>query len=253
MAGRVSKWVFRGARGLVQLFYRRPTLEGVENLPNGPCVIVGNHAQIHGPIVAELFIPGERVIWCNSEMMTFREVPDYAYRDFWSQKPLAVRWFFRLLSYVIAPLSVSIFTNAGCVPVYRDTRIMTTFRETLKHLSRNERVIIFPERDPPHNEIIYAFQDRFIDLGYMYRRQTGQPLAFVPMYIAPALNKVVLGKPLYCDGDARPDEARAQLCRDLMAEITRLARSLPRHRVVPYRNMPKRDYPVSLSEEVSAQ
>ena len=40
--------------------------------------------------VRQQFLPGERSVWCAEEMMTFREVPDYAYRDFWSQKPVAV-------------------------------------------------------------------------------------------------------------------------------------------------------------------
>ena len=56
-------------------------------------------------------IPGDHAVWCNAEMMHLKEVPDYAYRDFWSLKPKAVRWFYRLLSYVIAPLSVCVFNN----------------------------------------------------------------------------------------------------------------------------------------------
>ena len=34
-----------------------------------------------------------------------------------------------------------------------------------------------------------------------------------------------------------------------MDAITRLARALPRHRVVPYLNIAKRDYPMNLPDE----
>lgn len=249
MSGWGAKLVYHGACALVRLFTRRPAFEGLENLPDGACVLVGNHAQMHGPIIAELYLPGERAIWCNSEMMELRKVPDYAFRDFWSEKPRSVRWLFRLFSYVIAPLSVCIFNNAHCVPVYRDTRVMDTFRLTVQKLCEGKRAVIFPERDPPHNAIIYEFQDRFIDLGHLYFRQTGKPLAFMPMYAAPALGKVLFGAPLFYD-DAAPRAAeRDRIRRGLQDGITRLAQSLPRHRVVPYRNMPKRDYPMSLPDE----
>ena len=249
MARGFGYWVYRVCRGLVRLCYPRPELVGVERLPEGPCVIVGNHAHTHGPIVAELYIPGKRAVWCNGEMMHLKEVPDYAYRDFWSGKPAAIRWLYRLLSYLIAPLAVAIFNNAHCIGVYRDSRIMTTFRQTLERLENSERIIIFPERNAPYNDILCAFQDRFIDLGRMFGHQTGKSLAFVPMYLAPALKKAVFGEPIYYDPAARPDEERRRVCAALQEDITCLARGLPRHRVVPYLNVPRRKYPMNKPTE----
>ena len=113
-----SYWVYRATCGLIRLFYPKPTLEGLEHLPEGACVIVGNHAQMNGPIIADIYLPGDRSIWCTSEMMHLREVPAYAYEDFWwSKKPIAVRWLYKIASYAIAPLSVCIFNNAHCIGV----------------------------------------------------------------------------------------------------------------------------------------
>lgn len=251
MAGGVSYWVYRAVRGLVKLFYPRPELVGVENLPEGPCVIVGNHAQMNGPIVAEIFLPGDREIWCASEMMHLREVPAYAYRDFWSQKPAYSRWFFRLLSYAIAPLSVCLFNNARCIGVYRDARSLGTFRRTLERLEEGARVVIFPECDPPRNHILYTFQDPFIGLGRMYARRTGRRLAFVPMYVAPALKKTFFGAPIEYDPDADPREELVRVREALVEAITAMAVAQPRHRVVPYRNIPRRQYPMNLPDEVT--
>ncbi len=240
---KLSYWVYRLFCGLVRLFYRRPELFGLDNLPDGPCVIVGNHAQMNGPIVAELYLPGDRAIWCNGEMMHLREVPDYAFMDFWSLKPRGVRWFYRLLSYIIAPLSVCLFNNAHCIGVYRDMRVMGTMRKTVERLSEGARVVIFPERDEPCNNILCAFQDRFVDLARIYRHQTGQALCFVPMYVAPSLRRVIFGPPVAADPDVPANAERACVCRELTERITRIARSQPRHRVVPYLNIARRDYP----------
>lgn len=251
MAKRASYWVFRAVRGLVKLFYPRPELVGVGHIPEGACVIVGNHAQMNGPIVSELYIPGDRAIWCNAEMMHIKEVPDYAFEDFWSKKPGYIRWFFRLLSYAIAPLSACIFNNAHCIGVYRDARIMATLRQSLARLKDGARIVIFPECDPPSNRILYTFQDRFIDIGRLYGHQTKRPLAFVPMYVAPNLKKTFFGPPIYYDCAANPEAERARVCAALQAAITELAVAQPRHRVVPYRNIPKRLYPMNRPDEAS--
>jgi hypothetical protein len=176
-------------------------------------------------------------------MLVWKDVPAYAYRDFWSQKPKRVHWFYKLLSYVITPLSVCIFNNAHTIPVWHDTRLVTTFRESMRRLSEGNRLVIFPEKDEPYNKILYAFQDRFIDLAKMYYKRTGRALQFAPMYIAPALKTAYLGEPIAYDPAAPIASERARICAYLQEEITRIARSLPEHTVVPYRNIPRRDYP----------
>ena len=89
-----------------------------------------------------------------------------------------------------------------------------------------------------------------MDIARFYHRKYGVELAFVPMYIAPRLKKICFGKPVrFCA--ATPYEAERKRIREvLMAEITALAASLPEHTVVPYRNIPKKDYPKNLPIEV---
>ena len=245
---KLGYWVYLAACALARLFFPRPDLEGLENLPEGPCVLVGNHCQMHGPVFCELYLPFDRAIWCNGEMMRLKEVPDYAYRDFWSSKPRSVRWLYRILSYLIAPISVAVFNNAHCIGVYRDVRLMTTFRQSLTKLSEGARIVIFPECPTPHNNIIYEFQDHFITLGRMYARQSGEKLAFVPMYVAPNLRKICFGPPIDYDPDAKPEEERRRVCLALMDSVTAMGETLPRHRVVPYLNLPKKDYPFNRPE-----
>ena len=93
-------------KAIVRLVFGKMEVDGLENLPEEGVVIVGNHAQMNGPIACELYLGQNRYTWCAGEMMTLKEVPAYAYRDFWSQKPRAVRWIFKIASYLIAPLSV---------------------------------------------------------------------------------------------------------------------------------------------------
>jgi hypothetical protein len=251
-AGRntVSERCYSALRWMVKVCYPKVTLEGLENLPQGPCLLVGNHCQMHGPIIGELYIPGKRAIWCTSEMMDRKQVPAYAYQDFWSEKPRYTRWFYRLLSHLIAPVSACIFNEAHTIPVYRDDRILKTFRLTMDHLMAGSRVVVFPECPEPYNQIVNRFQNGFADIGRLYEKRTGEPLPFVPMYVAPKLRKVCLGKPVFWNDHVPREQAREEICQELMHRITEMAQALPRHTVVPYRNVSKKEYPTNVSPEV---
>ena len=241
--------VFVFIRYLVKLFYPKMQVEGVENLPDEPVIIVGNHCQMNGPIVGELYVPGEPYIWCSGEMMHLKDVPEYAFQDFWSRKPKWSRPFYKLLSYIIAPLSVCIFNNARTIGVYHDTRILSTFKNTVKRLEEGKSVVVYPEQDVKHNHIIYEFQDKFIDIAKLYYKKTGKEIGFVPMYIAPKLKKICLGKPVRFCAAASIDTERRRICTYLMDEITAIAENLPEHTVVPYKNIPRKDYTSNISKE----
>ena len=236
---------YRVIKKLIRLCFRKTEVIGAENLPDEPAIIVGNHCQLYGPILCELDFPIHRYTWCAGQMMHRKEVPDYAYRDFWSQKPRFSRPFYRILSYLITPLSVCVFNNANTIPVYRDSRIIGTFKKTVQQLANGTSVVIFPEQDKPHNHIIYDFQENFIDIARLYYKKTGKALPFVPLYIAPRLHRMILGTPIRFRPDAPMEEERQRIRACLMEEITALACDQPRHRVVPYRNIPKRLYPFS--------
>ncbi len=243
-------WLYRAIRWLVWLFSPSFRVIGAENLPEEPCVIVGNHSQMYGPIAGELYTPGKHDIWCAGEMMNRKEVPAYAYQDFWSGKPKWCRWFFKLLSHLIAPLAELIFTNAHTVAVYHDTRLISTFRESITKLQNGSSMVIFPEHDEQHNNIVHDFQDKFIDLARFYYKKTGQALNFVPLYLAPRLKTMYYGKPIAFNPDAPIAAERKRLCGALMDAITEIAVSLPEHTVVPYPNIPKRQYPKNIPLEV---
>lgn len=242
---KVSYWLYRAVKWLVWVFYPKMEVVGTENLPSEPAIIVGNHTQMNGPIACQLYFPGERCIWCAGQMMAVKEVPDYAFQDFWSEKPWYSRWLYRLLSYLIAPLSACIFNNADTIAVYHDSRIISTFKNTVKCLSAGASVVIFPEHDVPYNNILCQFQDKFIDVAKLYYKRTGRELEFVPLYIAPTLRRMYLGKPVRFCADNPMEKERKRICDYLMEEITQIARELPEHTVVPYRNIPKKHYPTN--------
>ena len=243
MEEKQTSMLYRVIKWLVKLFYPKMEVRGTEQLPDEPVVFVGNHAQMNGPIACELYAPGQHYIWCAAQMMRLKEVPAYAYEDFWSKKPKCIRWFYKLLSYIIAPLSVCVFNNANTIGVYHDARILSTFKQTVQQLQEGSNIVIFLECDDKHNHIICQFQDRFIDVAKLYHKRTGKELCFAPLYIAPDLKAMFVGTPIRFNPQAPIAQERQRICRYLMEQITSIATTLPVHTVVPYHNIPKRQYP----------
>ena len=240
-----APFLFRTVRRAVIRFSPKYRLFGTENLPEEPCILVGNHSQMYGPIAAELYMPRTSYIWCVGEMMDRKEVPEYAFRDFWSMKPRALRWFYRLLSHIIAPPAEYVLTWAHTIPVYHDMRIMTTLRQSMARLKDGADLVIFPEKNEPWNGILCRFQENFTDLAALYYRRTGKAAAFVPMYIAPRLKSIHFGEAVRYDPGASAEEEKTRICDALMNEITRMATGLPEHTVVPYQNIPRSRYPLN--------
>ncbi len=243
--------LYRIVRKTVSLFYKKREFLGLENLPSGGCVVVGNHSKTHGPIMAELYFPTEKYIWCAGQMMSVKEAPTYTFEDFWAQKPRRVRWIYKILSYVIAPVSAYLFSRADCIKVYKDMRVMATYKDSVKGLEEGRKIIIYPEHHQPYNNIINDFQTRYVDVAKIYYKKNRKPLAFVPMYHAVKLKQVVFGKPIYYNPDNTIELERGRINDYLKEEITRLAESLPRHLVVPYENIPKRKYLSNLQGKIS--
>ncbi len=216
---------------------------GAENLPEGPFIVAGNHSQMNGPIACELYFPGRHYIWCISQMMDMKLVPAYAYKDFWSGKPLSIRWFYKILSYIVAPLAQCVFTNADTIPVYKDRRIIKTVELSLERLEDGNGVIIFPEDYTEHNNIVHDFQRGFVSIAKRYYANNGKCIPFVPLYICPSLKTLYIGKPVTYDPDRPIKEEQERICNYLMDAISEIAYELPRHRVVPYPNISRKEYP----------
>ncbi len=242
--------LYRFLAFFVWLFSPKFRVEGVQNVPAEASILVGNHSHMYGPVFAEFYSPVKRWTWCAAEMMKRKSVPEYAFRDFWSGKPRWTHPFFHLLSHLIAPVSELIFTNARTIAVHHDSRVLSTFRDTVNVLEAGESVVVFPECYNRHNNIVCDFQRGFVDTAVIYHRKTGRSLPFVPFYVAPKLKKAVFGQPVYYDPENDLKTERERICLALMDGITQLAADLPRHKVVPYPNCSKKHYPFSLPIEV---
>ena len=139
----------------------------------------------------------------------------------------------------------SLLRNPFMAAVVRNTSLPVDEHlpeEAVSYLAEGWNILIFPESHETHNNIVYKLQNRFVDLAKMYHNSTGKKIKFVPLYISPKLGAMYFGKPTeYCpENDIK--EERERVCRYLSDTITDIAVGLPKHKVVPYSNIPKKKY-----------
>ena len=226
----------------LKFWYKKNEYIGLENLPKEPCVIAGNHAKLNGPINSELYFPTKKLIWCDGPMMDKKEFPQYAYDNFFGGKP---RFYHKLLITIIKPIVASIFKSADALPVYRDMRIMKTYKATTDVLGEGVNVVILPECPEEYNEITNKFNEYFVDVARFYYKHNAKELEFVPMYYCRELKKTLFGKSIKFDANAPIETERKRICEYLMNEITILAKTLPPHKVIPFNAVKKKDYKMS--------
>ncbi len=237
--------LFRLIKSTIKTFYKTPEFSGVENLPEDATVIISNHAKANGPLAYELYYPRNKFIWVAGQMLHLKEIPSYAYKDFWSDKPKLLRPFYKLLSYILAPLLCYVFNRIHGIGVYKDLRIANTFKNTVIKLKEGNDVVIFPEGRDKYNHVINDFQKNFVDVAKIYYKTTGKELTFTPAYIAPSIKKVVFGKPIKFNASNNYLDEKERIITLLKQSVVDLALSLPPHKVTPYENVSKKKYPIS--------
>lgn len=225
--------VTRFVRMVVSRCVPRYRLRGTDNLPQSACVLVGNHARAMGPVLMSVRHPRTFRPWVAWQACFHEETARYAMADFWPGHKPRNRWFFKMLSRIIARPLAFLMCGMQAVPVYRDERVIITFRKSLQTLREGHDLLIFPETDRPFSEILNDLDDGFADLGRLAGKK--EPLDFVPVYISPATRTIIYGAARRWDSTLQPREAREALANTLRDSIDALARKIGDDKPVTYR------------------
>lgn len=233
------KLLFKFIRFFLIKGYKRPKIEYEVELDNSrPIVFIGNHCQIHGPLMGHFGFLEDARIWCTNEVLYWKSCPEYAFDMFLGgyQKPKNKQWLYRILSYLMTPLLLLAFRGADVIPVYRDARLVTTYNKSAETINDGKNIIIYPECPEPLNDFINKFNPGFVDIARFMKLKAKKEIVFVPIYLAPELKTIKVGKPIEYDYSRNVKEQREELLEKLQNEVTRLGESLPEHKVVYFIN-----------------
>ena len=222
------KLYYRFVKATVKVFWKKLSFHVQDGVTiEEPAVFIGNHSRAFSPVACALDFPKPARIWAEAQVMFYRDAPKYVYENFFPPKG-KVKVFHRIWSHIASWLLVPALRGNECVPVYRDMRIKKTFQKTMETLINDQKnIIIFPECMEKHSEYINQLNKGFVQIAKIYYDQTGKCLAFYPMYVAPGIREMHVGKPIRYQPEVPMKVQKEQIAVYLRDELDAIARSLP--------------------------
>lgn len=237
---KLSYLYYKTVRGALRLCYPHAGTVYEEQPDAEPAVFVCNHSAVRGPVMMTLDFKRKHQTWTVSHALDSKQAVNFAFHDIFFGNSRRCKWFWRLLSRIVAKLLPPLLYYSDTIPVYHDKNIVKTFKQSVKALSDGEDLVIFAESPKRFSEYICELQPGFIDIARLYYRKSKKAIKFYPVYLEKKNAVISVGKPIVYDPEQPLDEQRGVIAAYLRDNIDRLARALPEHKPVPF--LPERWY-----------
>lgn len=216
---------------LTKIIFRKMQYIYHSEAPTEPSILVGNHTKFYAPLAVQYTYPENVRTWSMVDMMETK--PSKALFRNRILQNIKGEKFLRLLVPIVVPFITLFYRKQlNAIPVYHDFKIKSTMDISVDTLINASHVAIYPEiREIKFNQYINGFASGFAYLAYSYYLATGKKIKFYPFYCAPSLQQVHFGNPIEYDPDISIKEQAEDIARYLEKELTRVADSLPVHKI----------------------
>ena len=137
---------FRGLKGFLKIFIRKPKFIFLGEKPKDECIILSNHAGARGPLKAELYFKQPLRIWGTYEMNSgLKAVYKYLSEIYYYQKHHWKKFFAKSFSVIAAPFANLFYKGLRLIPTYHDSRLRGSINESVNAIKNKEKIVIFPE------------------------------------------------------------------------------------------------------------
>ena len=203
--------------------------EHLRGLEDGTMVLVCNHGELYGPVVANLYIPVTFRPWTIAEMMNRDVIIEHMYQGtMMRQKWLPESWKRPILR-MITPLLLWVFDSLEAIPVYRNDprKLIGTFRETIDAMQAGDNILLFPENDTGHavGERGYALEGvgklftGFAMIAPLYYSKTHKKAVFIPIYASKKTRTVRIGQGIEYQPDNGANDEKMRIVDGLLSQM----------------------------------
>lgn len=193
---------YRFLRKIVQIFTKKMHTTWEKPFLDNPSIFVCNHDRAYGPIAMCAHFDHYKDVrpWVNSPVLSAKEIPEYVRQDFWWKPGKWYTWILNhSLVYIIALLLPPILKGSACIPVYHDTRVVLTLKDSINALKSGKHIILFPERPSGYCQYDEEIIDGFVSIGKLFYRRTKQILYFYPTYVDWSDKTITIAEPVPYD------------------------------------------------------
>lgn len=197
--------------------------ENVEGYEDGTIILVCNHGELYGPVVANLYLPLTFRPWTISEMLESDAIVSWVYngtavRQKWCPDKLKMP-----LTKLVCRFILWVMRSIDAIPVYRNKprELLKTFRLTVEAMQAGDNILVFPENSALNEserflqEGVGQFYTGFAMLAPAFYAKAKKRAVFVPVYASKALRTVTLGKGIVYDPDRPQTDEKLRIVQAL--------------------------------------
>ncbi len=228
------KFFSRVLKKVATLIFPKSKVVSKTPITDEPAVYLCNHSGAIGPSMMTLYFPKPHKTWIIGYVLDKEKAPNFIFNDFFFGRSKRCKWFWRILSKIVAKILRPLLEYGNPIPVYHDRRMIETFRLSLDTLLEGKDLVVFPECPTRYSEFINSFYTGFADMGRTYYAATGKDLAFYPVYVEKKNRVISVGEPVFYDHTKPPHAQRDFITEKIRDAIDGLARELSEHKPVPF-------------------
>lgn len=219
-----------------KLIYKPRTIEREVDEGDEPIVYVANHSADAGVMYMGLYFDRPFRPWATHCIIEEGITPNYIFHDFFFGRQYKTKWPCRLLSRIVTVMLRPLIIAQNPIWVYRtDSRIMTTYKESIATLKDGQNITIFAESPIKKGRFVNKLNEGIVDLGMFAYKALGRDIAYCPVYIpAGGLDVIKVGTPIHFDHTAPIAAERQRITQYLEDSIESMGASLPEHKVVNF-------------------
>jgi len=215
------------------LYYHK--VRGKENVTgheDGTMILVCNHGELYGPVVANLYVPISFRPWTLSNMMDREAIVEHMYTGTMIRQKWIPERLKRPLIRLFYPLLLWIFNSIESIPVHRNApeKLIQTFRVTAEAMQAGDNILLFPEvaESPILGEKGYAAEGLgkiytgFVMLGRAFYMKTRKRAVFVPLYASKKTRTLLIGRGIVYDPSRPANEEKLRIVNALINQMNDL-------------------------------
>ncbi len=210
-------------------FHRVLGRENLDPYEDGDIILICNHGEIYGPIVANLYIPISFRPWVLDNMMDKEAIVEHIYRGtMLRQKWLPESWKLPLVR-LFAPLLGWVFNSLDAIPVYRGKphELIGTFRQTVEAMQAGDNILLFPENGEVSvvgakgyvNDGVGKLYTGFAMIAQLYWAKTKRRAVFMPIFASRIRRTLTIGEGVVYNPEAPANEEKQRIADELLARM----------------------------------
>jgi len=217
-------------RNLFKMFLKKPQFIDLNDPPSFPkkCILIANHRSAAGPFNYRVFMDElYMVVAAHQNCEGFRSRWNYLYHTFYRKKCKRPRVVSFILATILGSILPPLYRWAGCIPIYFDKRIATTFKYCIQAIDEDVPVAFFPENsDNGYFELIKEFNKGFLMLSKLYYRRYNVDLPIYISHFASNPGRIIHGKPMYYNELAKShtDDEINEMMKEYMNSLNAVGR-----------------------------